>query len=120
MHWFELVVTLRRVLLALLVGLLPDSNLARGGLTELVLVGALTLQHWLAPYKSARDNRLEELALGTTAFTFGAQSVWRNFNQLASVTSEQLSVAGDDYSAILIVLDGYTCACVCVPSSECC
>lgn len=107
MYWFELVVTIRRLLLAGLIGFVPEYNLARGGSIELVLIASLAIQHWLVPYRRARDNRLEEFALGTAAFTFAVQSAWRAFNQLNSITDEQLSIAGNDYMDILIVSDKY-------------
>lgn len=107
MHWFELGVTLRRMLVGLMVGFVPDFNLARSGFLELVLVGSLAVQHWLAPFKRARDNRLEELALGTAAFTFAVQGVWHGMNQLESATIEQVSVAGNDYGDILVTVDSY-------------
>jgi hypothetical protein len=105
MHWFELGVTLRRIVLALVYAYVPESNLARSGLIELMLLGSLAVQHWLAPYRRAVDNRLEELALGTAATTFAVQSVWRGMNQLETATLQEVSVAGSDFAAILVTLD---------------
>lgn len=86
----------------------------------LVLILALVLQHIFCPYVHAVDNRLEEAALGTAAFTFAAQILWRTFNQLNSLTErrERIVVQWNDYTNVLILADGYVARIACMEAGR--
>jgi hypothetical protein len=110
MRWFELALTARRLALPALLSLVASTNPVRPAAIMLVLLVALTLQHCLVPFASATDNLLEEAAIGTVAFTFATQTLWKAFNQLNSLSAHDdrpLVVEWNDFDNILTVADEY-------------
>ncbi|ELR23480.1 leucine rich repeat domain containing protein, partial [Acanthamoeba castellanii str. Neff] len=110
MRWFELALTARRLALPALLSLVASTNPVRPAAIMLVLLVALTLQHCLVPFASATDNLLEEAAIGTVAFTFATQTLWKAFNQLNSLSAHDdrpLIVEWNDFDNILTVADDY-------------
>ncbi len=110
MRWFELVLTARRLALPALLSLVASTNPVRPAAIMLVLLVALTLQHCLVPFAAATDNLLEEAAIGTVAFTFATQTLWKAFNQLNSLSTHDdrpLVVEWNDFDNILTVADEY-------------
>src|SRR5690348_1027682 len=71
--WFEMVVILRRLLLAAIISSLPGTTEYKAAALVAVLVVSLTLQAWIRPFNTLMDNRMEELALSVTIFTYGCQ-----------------------------------------------
>jgi hypothetical protein len=107
MRWFELAVTARRLALPALLSLVSSANPVRPAAIMLVLLVALTLQHCLVPFASPSDNLLEEAAIGTLAFTFATQTLWKTFNQLNSLSDLHLITEGSDFADLLTVADEY-------------
>lgn len=107
MYWFELAMLTRRLLLAILISVTPQSTPFRAAAIILVLWVALVVQHLVRPFAVERDNRLEELAIGTVLFTFVTQTLWRAYSQLHSVAQEKLAVSWSAASDVLVIADGY-------------
>jgi hypothetical protein len=106
MYWFELVMLTRRLVLAILISVTPQSTPFRAAAIVFVLWVALVVQHVVRPFAVERDNRLEELAIGTVLFTFVTQTLWRAYSQLHSVAKEKLAVSWSAASDVLVIDDG--------------
>lgn len=71
--WYEMVVFCRRLLLALVVGVVPASSVFKAFGSFVVLLLSLLAQTWLQPFRTPIENRTEELGLVMLIGTFGAQ-----------------------------------------------
>lgn len=79
LHWFEMVIIARRLLIAAIAAMLPFNSglaLARASSASVVLIGSLMVQRWVQPFKKRMENTLEEVSLVTILMTFILQEVW--------------------------------------------
>lgn len=73
MWWYEIIVFFRRLLLALVIGIVPSSSVFKAFCSFVVLLLSLLIQNWLQPYRTSIENRTEELGLVMLIGTFAAQ-----------------------------------------------
>lgn len=107
MYWFELVILVRRLALAVLISVVPASSPVRAAAIVVVLWVALVVQHLVAPFVNRLDNRLEEVSIGIVLFTFITQTLWRAYSQLHSAANEQLAFSWSIQDSNLLVDDPY-------------
>jgi len=72
-YWFEMVILVRRLILAVLISVLASDSLMQPSLIMLTLCLALLVQVWTKPFTSKVDNRLEGISIATVMLTFIVQ-----------------------------------------------
>ena len=72
-YWFEMVILVRRLLLAVLISVLPSDSIFLPSLVLIALSLALLVQLWLRPFALKVDNRLESISIATILITFVVQ-----------------------------------------------
>jgi len=71
--WFEMLILVRRLLLATLISVLPADGILLPILVLTAFCVSLLVHLWLHPFTSRADNWLEAISIVTTALTFIAQ-----------------------------------------------
>jgi len=73
LFWFEMVILVRRLILAVLISVLSSDSLLQPSLIMFTLCLALLVQVWTKPFTSKVDNRLEAISIATVMITFIVQ-----------------------------------------------
>jgi len=102
--WFEMVILVRRLLLAILISVLPSENILLPSLILVTLSLALLLQVWLNPFTAPIDNRFETISITTLAITFIVQYLLHS-NRSTSEATEDVRINKDVLAGILVVVN---------------
>ena len=91
--WYEMVMIFRRLTLAVLISFISENNSWRVSAIFCILLLSLFIQYWVKPFRTQKDNLMEELALITILLTFGCQTSWKN-KQLQDSQEDEKVYAG--------------------------
>ena len=100
--WFEMVILVRRLVLAILISTLPSDNILLPALIVMTLFVALLLQVWINPFTAPIDNHFETLSISILAITFNVQYLL-TINHEISGTTEDLRINKNVMLGVLVV-----------------
>jgi len=103
-HWFELVILVRRLLLAVLISVLPSDSIFLPSLVLIALSLALLVQLWLRPFALKVDNRLESISIAMILITFVVQYLLFVNGTAISTSSTTWAIAGSTRDVLTGVL----------------
>ena len=101
--WFEMVILIRRLVLAILISTLPSDNILLPALIVMTLFVALLLQVWINPFSAPIDNHFEAISISILAITFNVQYLLTINHEISATTSEELRINKDAMLGVLVV-----------------
>jgi len=105
MYWYELVLTLRRMLLALAFSVITQGSLQVAAVV-CILIGSLTLQYSMVPFKTEIENMAEEGVAAILIFTY-ATLVGSDLHSPSTTLYYILLVLNSGATLILFSVMGY-------------